>query len=249
MATFTGTEKEFNTFVGPRMRNKVQSLTKSAKNAANNTCQLCKKKVDEIEAAHVHGRERKDIIHSILDEYRDGDLYNVDLQAFEQKFVKAHNPVEETFLFLCKDCHTAYDSQTEHTSRPMMKHNTNSYPKVHTADANDCSKQLNAFPPKNKHVLNESELSKQFKEYLSSAASPRTGRKYSQNTINGYTWGIKVVCDEEGCEWKDVAPQIDALVFRYGTGGEKAEIGEKGRSTVINALRAYRRFTSSPLFT
>lgn len=121
MATFIGTEDEFNIFIGPRMRNKVQSLTKKAKNVANNICQHCENSFAELEAAHVHGRERRDIIRSVLEEYRDGDFFNVDLQEFEQKFVNAHYPIEETFLFLCRDCHAKYDAPVERAPKTATK--------------------------------------------------------------------------------------------------------------------------------
>lgn len=110
MATFIGTEKEFNDYVGPRVRNKNQTLTKKAKTARNNVCEHCGKTVGELDAAHVHGRERKAIVHELLQPYRDGDVYRVDLAAFEQALIKAHQPVKKVFLFLCRDCHVAYDS-------------------------------------------------------------------------------------------------------------------------------------------
>lgn len=121
MATFIGTEKEFSTLIGPRMRNKVQSLTKDAKRATGNVCQHCGKKMPELDAAHVHGRERKEIIHSVLEKYRDGDTYSVDLQRFEQEFVDAHYPIEKTFLFLCKECHSKYDAPVRHATSVVPK--------------------------------------------------------------------------------------------------------------------------------
>lgn len=236
MATFTGTESEFNTFIGPRMRNKIPPLTKAAKIATNNICQHCGRKVNELDAAHVHGRERKEIIHYVLEKYRVGDLYNVDLQMFEQEFVKAHYPIRKTFLFLCKDCHNRYDASAEHlpdTNNPSILEDI-----LHDEDPRDTSSARNA------NVDNAS-LPNLFKQYLLSTASPSTGRKYTSNTVNGYMWGIRTVCDEERCGWKELTPQIDSLVFRYECGGDKSEVGEKGKRTVINALKAFRRFTST----
>lgn len=112
-ATFIGTEKEFHDFIGPRLRNKVQTLTKPAKTAANNTCQHCGKIASRLDAAHIHGRERKEIIKLLLSEYCEDGLYKVDLHKFEQDFINEHYPIDENFLFLCRDCHRRYDQESE----------------------------------------------------------------------------------------------------------------------------------------
>lgn len=108
MATFVGTESEFNRYVGPRVRNVVNAMTKAAKKEAG-FCALCGRSVPELEAAHVHGRERTTIIHELLERYRAGDTYRVDLDSFERELKAAHEPIGETFLFLCPECHRAYD--------------------------------------------------------------------------------------------------------------------------------------------
>ena len=109
MAVFEGTEPEFNRYIGPRVRNVVQLMTKSAKRAAGGACSHCGRTGVELEAAHVHGRERTTIIHELLEPYRVGEMYRVDLESFERKLRVAHEPIEKTFLFLCSDCHRAYD--------------------------------------------------------------------------------------------------------------------------------------------
>lgn len=111
MATFIGTEKEFNDYIGPRVRNKIQTLTKKTKTKRGNVCQHCGKKVKELDAAHIHGRERKTIINELLQPYRSEDIYKVNLASFERSLMEAHQPVEKVFLFLCQECHVAYDSR------------------------------------------------------------------------------------------------------------------------------------------
>lgn len=111
MAVFEGSEPEFNRYVGPRVRNVVQLMTKSAKRAAGGACAHCGRTGVELEAAHVHGRERTTIIHELLERYRVGETYRVDLEAFERELRSSHEPMEETFLFLCSDCHRAYDRE------------------------------------------------------------------------------------------------------------------------------------------
>lgn len=111
MAVFEGTEPEFNRYIGPRVRNLVQLMTKSAKRAAGGACSHCGRTDVELEAAHVHGRERTTIIHELLEHYRVGETHRVDLESFERELRAAHEPIEKSFLFLCSDCHRAYDRE------------------------------------------------------------------------------------------------------------------------------------------
>ena len=60
MASFIGTNKEFRRYMGPRLRNLVQQITKSHK-AEISACEHCGTK-ENLESAHVHGRNRNDII-------------------------------------------------------------------------------------------------------------------------------------------------------------------------------------------
>ena len=60
--------KEFNRFLGPRIRNVIQSMTKKRKRGLGYICQTCKKK-KELEAAHVKGDDRKRIIEKVLSKY------------------------------------------------------------------------------------------------------------------------------------------------------------------------------------
>lgn len=114
MASFYGTIEEFDRFLMPRIRNRVQSLTRPLKERANGVCEHCGKENGALEAAHVHGRDRKAIVREALEKYRVGDGYHIgDLDAFEREVVEAHEPVGETFLFLCRKCHRAYDALGE----------------------------------------------------------------------------------------------------------------------------------------
>lgn len=112
MAIFVGTAEEFNTYIGPRMRNLVQTMSKGLKRAAGNVCERCGGTFPSLDAAHIHGRERRDLIAQTLREYEQDGLYVIpSLDEFEEKFKKAHEPVRDTFLFLCRDCHREYDRE------------------------------------------------------------------------------------------------------------------------------------------
>lgn len=109
MAIFIGTEQEFNKFIGPRVHNRINALARAAKHDRGLVCEHCGRKVDELEATHIHGRARKTIVHEILESYDDGDTYRVDLDAFERQLDAAHSPIGNVVLFLCPECHRAYD--------------------------------------------------------------------------------------------------------------------------------------------
>lgn len=111
MATFEGTEAEFTRFIGPRVRNVVNTMTRSAKIRTGYTCAHCGRKGVELEAAHVYGRDRKTVVHEVLEKYRIEGGYRVDLDPFERELKEAHEPIEKSFLFLCSDCHRAYDRE------------------------------------------------------------------------------------------------------------------------------------------
>ena len=111
MPQFTGTNKEFNEFLGGYCRNRANQLAKKYRTACNKTCQYCQKTNAELESAHVNGIERRWIIQKILDDnFKTGEsFYSVDLNKFSELYDNFHMPISEHFYFLCKDCHTKYD--------------------------------------------------------------------------------------------------------------------------------------------
>lgn len=107
---FEGDIDGFIFYVGPRWRNTVQTMTKSLKRTKG-VCECCGAR-KTLEAAHQSGFERIDIIKSILKSNYEiaPDRYKVNLVEFEEKFKKAHEPLEDVFYFLCSKCHDDYDS-------------------------------------------------------------------------------------------------------------------------------------------
>lgn len=113
MAFFEGSYDEFNKYIGPLARNVVQKMTKDYK--GGKVCEMCHKSVKELDAAHIHGEERKQKIFFILNSnYKVGSGYRVDLNDFFIKFKESHLPIEKHFKFLCKECHKKYDSERRH---------------------------------------------------------------------------------------------------------------------------------------
>ncbi len=108
MATFIGTEEEFNKYIGPFCRNDVKSFTKGIKKRLGGVCEFCGEK-KELHAAHMSGLERPKIIGQLLQKYKKDDyIYNVNIEHFKDEFQDEHKPVISHFYFLCQQCHDKY---------------------------------------------------------------------------------------------------------------------------------------------
>lgn len=70
----------------------------------------------KLDAAHINGKERPVIISEILKKYIENDYIKIDLQKFEDLFIAAHNPIENSIKMLCKKCHLDYDHVDKSTS-------------------------------------------------------------------------------------------------------------------------------------
>lgn len=113
MAYFEGSYDEFNKYIGPFARNVIQQMTKNHKDGK--VCEMCHESGIELEAAHIHGEERKQKIYLILNSnYKMGSYFRVNLEDFFTKFKESHLPIENHFKFLCKSCHKKYDSERQH---------------------------------------------------------------------------------------------------------------------------------------
>ncbi len=104
--------QEYHKYIGPRIRNAIQAMTKKEKKRLNHICQHCKQKA-ELEAAHINGKNRKIIIEKILTEYmtdKRNNIIQIDLKEIEDKIISAHKPINKFFVFLCAKCHIKYDN-------------------------------------------------------------------------------------------------------------------------------------------
>lgn len=110
MGTFIGSKLEFKKYFGGYCRNKVHEITNPNRKSRNGICEYCKNKA-ELQAAHLQGFERVKLIDLLLDVFfkKGDDEYLVDLDTFEKEFIKAHQPIDKNFHFLCHKCHAKYD--------------------------------------------------------------------------------------------------------------------------------------------
>ncbi|MBG6077989.1 hypothetical protein [Polaromonas sp. CG_9.11] len=65
---------------------------------------------ENLESAHVHGRDRIQIIDFLLGSIEKDNEVEVDLKQFEEAFKSEHEPFEKAILVLCTACHRKYDS-------------------------------------------------------------------------------------------------------------------------------------------
>jgi hypothetical protein len=116
MSRFTGTTREFKRYIGPHLRNVVQQITRRQKVAVG-ACEHCGAD-GELDAAHVHGRDRIDIINLLLGTSDPDAMVDVDLIEFDRAFKHEHDPVEKAILVLCSTCHRTYDALPAQPSSP-----------------------------------------------------------------------------------------------------------------------------------
>lgn len=58
-----------------------------------------------MEAAHIQGKDRNQIIYLILAASSQTSVVAVDLAKFEEDFRREHDTVEKAILILCRHCH------------------------------------------------------------------------------------------------------------------------------------------------
>jgi protein-arginine kinase activator protein McsA len=114
MAHLICTLEEFHNIVGPKVRNDVATVTKQKKHLRELVCEHCGTKAAELDAAHKHDSSRRDIIKSILDDYKseDGKYVIPNLQKILDKIKEMHKS-HDVFFFLCKECHRKYDNSNK----------------------------------------------------------------------------------------------------------------------------------------
>jgi hypothetical protein len=120
MAHFIGTIKDYEKYIGPRIKNVVNSIAKQERDKRHGICEFCGKKA-ELQSAHKHGKERLTIIHSVLEQYNNGNYLDIDIEKCENNIVELHKPINEAFYFLCAPCHRKYDSGKEKSSDTGLK--------------------------------------------------------------------------------------------------------------------------------
>jgi hypothetical protein len=118
MAVFVGTLTEFTRYIGPRVKNVVNAVTRDyRRDIGRCECEGCPRhegpclETANLESAHITGRERPVIIADILKDPTHDTLIDIDLEQFESALKEKHYPLDEFIKVLCRKCHTEYDKK------------------------------------------------------------------------------------------------------------------------------------------
>ena len=132
---------------------------------------------ENLESAHVQGRDRTDIIDALLGtSYPDG-VVSVDLVEFESAFKAEHQPFEKAMLILCTDCHRAYDADQVKRGRPASTGRTG-------ASAVSTSGSAGDFFP----ITLEPASPDAFKSELLASKKAKLEISYSDGTVESRPW-------------------------------------------------------------
>lgn len=84
-----------------------------------------------------------------------------------------------------------------------------------------------------------------FEAYLINAGYSTETPSGHPSTVYSYIDAVeRNVLDDEHITWDMLKNNIDSIVAKYDVGGEKADIGAKSNSTVINALKRFKDFVN-----
>ena len=217
MALIICTIQEYHRFIGPLIRNKVNSLTRNIRKERDGICEFCGEK-SILESAHIHGKGRKTIIENVLIEYLKDNFVQGNLLEIEEKILNAHLPLENTFKFICKPCHTEYDNGAARKKIKKIASN----PKGKFINENPDFKKLNRIElwSKREHQANHKiiraflEISKNRKVTLEQLKNLCTSDKYGidETKIEGCFSSMKT---DKGNSYGKVFYEKDGLVEIY----------------------------------
>ena len=182
MAGFTGELQDFYDLVLPKVRNEIATMTKKKKIELEYICQHCNQK-KELESAHKKERSLRDIAKNVLEHYKsENDTYVVaDLRQLILKIKGEHVPIENSFLFLCAECHRKYDGKS--TLKNKIEDDEKQLQNVHVNNEdksvkinNEGSKNPGMIPQKDQE-FSEKELYAQFQVRNSGGIRPSNKNK------------------------------------------------------------------------
>ncbi|MBU4538036.1 MAG: hypothetical protein KJ689_05570, partial [Bacteroidetes bacterium] len=185
MARFIGKFQDFEKYIGPRLRNIVQTSISRKYKAIIGKCEHCNSTAEILDAAHIHGRERKTIIRNLYEKNVKDGLLDIDIKEFEQSFIEEHMPYENNFKILCKKCHYEYDKvKTGEITIDESISKESDVPDISTV-ANDSLLPIELYPPD----IDE------FKELLIQYKSAIIQTFYLNGTTDKKLWNAKNISE------------------------------------------------------
>jgi hypothetical protein len=137
-----GEHPGFHHYIGPRIRNIINLFARKERLARNGVCEDCGEAGKELDAAHVHGKDRRTIIETVLCRYNSEGIIRYEIGIIEREVLAEHGTISDAFKFLCKECHVRYDNKLP----PRTRHLYASGPKAPNL-VNAGRLEMHFFPP------------------------------------------------------------------------------------------------------
>jgi hypothetical protein len=110
-ARFIGTKRAFHRYLGAKIRNDVQAITRPHRRKI--PCEHCGDTGPDRHAAHFAGRGRPVIINEVLARYTNAEgIINCDLDQVRAEIKAEHQPYSKAVKILCRSCHEKYDRES-----------------------------------------------------------------------------------------------------------------------------------------
>ncbi len=89
-------------------------------------------------------------------------------------------------------------------------------------------------------------IAEAYQEYLAQAGYKVETDDGSPSTVYVYAKAVESVASEEGMSWNALRDRVSTIIKKYDVGGAKQDFGCKSNKTVINALKRFEEFVSTP---
>lgn len=230
MASFTGELQDFYDIVLPKIRNSIASMTKKKKIELGYICQHCNQK-KELDSAHKKGRSLRDIVKNVLEHYKsENGAYSVpDLHQLILKIKGEHVPIENSFLFLCKECHRKYDGKTTRNDKELRIVPPKNKPMKEMKQVEN-TEQEGVIPQKGEEFT-EKELQEQFNVRNSGGIRP-TNKNKMIILINSFF-------SEQQGGYENETNEKSGFVYHVGEGEGNQEMKRNNKSIFETQYNGY----------
>lgn len=90
-------------------------------------------------------------------------------------------------------------------------------------------------------------IKEKFEKYLIDEGYKQITPSGNPSTVYDYVKRINKICEWENITWQELVDNIQIILPKYDTGGEKEDLGKRSHSAVINALKRFSEFVSDNL--
>ena len=235
---FEGTKQDFHKYFSGFCRNLIQKITKPYKYKIG-CCQQCGVSDIQLDAAHVRGKGRKEIIDTILRDYQHEGVIKLNLKTFEDLFIEHHEPIEETIKILCKSCHKEYDTLTDDELTEFYNHP----PEIKNVIFEKEESKIKQIFNEDKLINYEDKFMLEgFKNYLIQEGYSEFTPSGKPSTVYDYMKRVEKICAKEKITTGKLVENINFYLDKYGPNGNESEFGKRSHNAFISALRKFESY-------